>query len=140
MSLFENGVSVNDELASFTLGIVTELASENGRVDEEVVNSAFEPILDIIHKETANHNILTFHQYWFEMLQKFSSVEALAKLVIRHSTPKNNNGRAYSDTLLGALLTLSCLPKTVDAPFDFFDKPLQQVLQFFIIFHKDLRN
>ncbi|KAK2589180.1 hypothetical protein KPH14_001996 [Odynerus spinipes] len=125
ITLFMEDITVTPELSAFTNGIVTELCSENQDTWEDIINISFSPILDIIHKEAAQSNLLIFRQYWFSLLHLFSSIEPLAKLLIRHSTPKTNQGRAYSDTLLGALFCLSCLPKTIDARFDFFDKPLQ---------------
>lgn len=125
ITLFMEDIKVTSELSAFTNGIVNELCSENQDTWEDIINISFSPILDIIHKEAAQSNLLIFRQYWFSLLHLFSTIEPLAKLLIHHSTPKTNQGRAYSDTLLGALFCLSCLPKTVDARFDFFDKPFQ---------------
>lgn len=116
------------ELSSFVSGIIEELivANEDSDIDD-IVTVSFSPVLDIIHKDTAQSNLFTFRHQWFVLLHMFSAIEPLAKLMIHHSTPKNNQGRAYSDTLLGALFSISCLPKTAQAPYDLFDKPLQQV-------------
>lgn len=127
LTLFLNGGIVGTELSSFIGGIVEHICSENKGCESETITSAFSPILDIIHKETTNGSLLISKQYWFGILQTFASLEPLAKLVISHSTVKNNIGKAYGDTLLGSLLSLSCLPKTATASFDFFDKPFQQV-------------
>lgn len=116
------------ELSSFISGIIEELiaANENSNIDD-VVAVSFSPVLDIIHKDAAESNLFTFRHQWFGLLHTFSTIESLAKLIIYYSTPKNNQGRAYSDTLLGALFNISCLPKTTQAPYDLFDKPLEQV-------------
>ncbi|XP_034174785.1 ubiquitination factor E4A isoform X1 [Osmia lignaria lignaria] len=114
------------ELMSFTNGIVSELQAENEKNASDAIVASFTPILDIIFKEAAQSNLVFFRQYWFTILNLFSAIEPLAKLVIEHSTPKSNQGRAYADTLLGSLLSLSCLPKAIGEPFYFFDKPLQQ--------------
>ena len=113
------------ELISFTDGIVNELQVENEEDTVNIIAASFSPILDIIHKEAAQSNLLSFRQYWFTILILFSSIEPLAKLVIHHSTPKSNEGRAYADTLLGALLSTSCLPKTAEDRFNFFENPLE---------------
>jgi len=115
------------ELSSFVNGIVEELIAANGENLEDVIARSFAPILDIIHKEAAQSNLFTFRQQWFTLLHTFSTIEPLAKLLIHHSTPKNDQGCAYAGTLLGALFNISCLPKTAKDPYDLFDKPLQQV-------------
>lgn len=116
------------ELSSFVSGVMEQLITSNEDSDiENVIAATFAPVLDIVHQEAAQSNLFTFHHQWFALLHAFSTVEPLAKLIIRHSTPKNNQGRAYADTLLGALFSISSLPKTADAQYDLFDKPLQQV-------------
>ncbi|XP_046484062.1 ubiquitin conjugation factor E4 A [Neodiprion pinetum] len=126
IALFMDGGVVGQELTSFVTDIVNELNSEDRDESLSVISTAFTPILNSIHQEVAQSNLLVFRQYWFGLLQTFASVEGLALFLISHSTPRAMQGKAYSDTLLGALLCLSCLPKTLEAPFDFFDKPLQQ--------------
>lgn len=125
-----DGGVVGADLTSFVSDIVGELSSEDVEESRTLIGAAFTPILDNIHQEVAQSNLLVFRQYWFGLIQTFASIESLATLLISHSAPKSTQGRSYSDTLLGALLCLSCLPKTLEAPFDFFDKPLQQVNKF----------
>ncbi|XP_012254969.2 ubiquitin conjugation factor E4 A [Athalia rosae] len=124
VALFMDGVG--KELTSITAEIAAELSAEDRDDNSNGIGAAFAPILNNIHNEVAQSNILVFRQYWFGLIQTFASIESLAMCLISHSTPQLDEGRAYSDTLLGALLCLSCLPKTTEAPFDFFDKPLQQ--------------
>lgn len=120
-------ISITPELSAFTNGVVTEICSGNEDTWEEIINISFTPILAIIHREAAQSNLLIFRQYWFSLLYLFSSIEPLAKLLIKYSKPKSDQGRDYSNTLLGALFRLSCLPETIDAQFDFFDKPFEKV-------------
>ncbi|XP_071556653.1 ubiquitin conjugation factor E4 A [Temnothorax nylanderi] len=127
VALFMNDVTSESELSSFVSGIVEELIAVNRESDvEDVVTKSFSPVLDIIHKEAVQSNLFTFCKQWFALLNTFSTIDPLAKLIIRHSTPKNNQGCGYSDTLLGALFSISCLPKTSKDPYDLFDKPLRQ--------------
>ncbi|TGZ32812.1 Ubiquitin conjugation factor E4 A [Temnothorax longispinosus] len=115
------------ELSSFVSGIVEELIAVNRESDvEDVVTKSFSPVLDIIHKEAVQSNLFTFCKQWFALLNTFSTIDPLAKLIICHSTPKNNQGCGYSETLLGAFFSISCLPKTSKDPYDLFDKPLRQ--------------
>ncbi|XP_012272749.1 ubiquitin conjugation factor E4 A isoform X2 [Orussus abietinus] len=115
----------NQKLYTFIAGVLTELDAENNEAEQDVIDAAFRPVLDIIHKEAAQSNLM-IQKYWFNSLRMFSSFESLAKLMINHSTPKNDSGRSYSNTLFGALLSLSCLPKSARAPFYFFRKPLRE--------------
>ncbi|XP_035743487.1 ubiquitin conjugation factor E4 A-like [Vespa mandarinia] len=126
IALFMENISITPELSVFTNGIVTEICSGNEDTWEDIINVSFSPILAIIHKEAVQSNLLIFRQYWFSLLYLFSSIEPLAKLLIRYNKPKSNQGRDYSNTLLGALFRLSCLPETIDAEFDFFDKPFEK--------------
>lgn len=133
VTLFMDDVTPKSELSSFVNGIVEELIAANRESDvEDIITRSFSPVLDIVHKEAAQSNLFTFRQQWFTLLNTFSAIDPLAKLIIRHSTPKNNQGCAYSDTLLGALFSISCLPKTAKDPYDLFEKPLQQVRRFFL--------
>lgn len=128
VTLFMDDAISQTELSSFVSGIVEELIAANEDSDlDDIITVSFSPVLDIIHKDAAQSNLFTFRHQWFTLLHIFSTIEPLGKLIIRHSTPKNNQGRAYSDTLLGALFSISCLPKTAQMPYDLFDKPIQQV-------------
>lgn len=50
------------------------------------------------------------------------------QLIIEHSAPKSSKlGISFADTLLGAMLNLSCLPKSVDSLVEYFEKPLEGV-------------
>lgn len=126
VALCMDETGLKSEFILFVNGIVSEMQDENGENTMIAITVSFNPILDIIYKEAAQSNLLLFRQYWFTILNLFSSIEPLAKLVIDHSTPKSNQGRAYADTLLGALFSLNCLPKTIEEPFYFFEKPLHQ--------------
>lgn len=45
-----------------------------------------------------------------------------------YCTPKSDtHGRFYQDSILGALLGLSVLPKTANSLHEFFDNPMDQV-------------
>ncbi|XP_033329559.2 ubiquitination factor E4A [Megalopta genalis] len=128
ITLCKDEQELKAELTSFTEGIVNKLQMENKEHAADIIAASFSPILDIIHKEVARAILNFFHQYWFTILNMFSSIEPLAKLIIHHSTPKGIvvHGKAYADTLLGALFSLSCLPKTKDEPFYFFQKSFGQ--------------
>ena len=40
-----------------------------------------------------------------------------------------SNGRSYENTILGALLSISCIVKNDNGPYEFFDKPSRRPKQ-----------
>ncbi|XP_011494935.1 PREDICTED: ubiquitin conjugation factor E4 A [Ceratosolen solmsi marchali] len=126
ISLFKDGGNTCSDLISFINDVIKYLCLENKGSETEIINITFSSILNIIHKEVDNSDLLQFKQYWFSILQIFAIIEPLAKLIITHSSIKSRNGKAYADTLLGSLLNLSCLPKTINGPYYFYNKPFEQ--------------
>lgn len=52
---------------------------------------------------------------------------AFGKVFMNYNTPRNtNNGRAYESSLLGSILSLSCIPKNETGPYEFFTSPSSQ--------------
>ncbi|KMQ85520.1 ubiquitin conjugation factor e4 a [Lasius niger] len=101
VALFMDDVTSKSELSLFVNDMIEELIATNRESDiEDIITKSFAPVLDIVHKEAAQSNLFTFRQQWFVLLHIFSTIEPLAKLIICHSRPKNNQGCAYSDTLL----------------------------------------
>lgn len=102
-------------------GIVDELIKdeENGH---KIVITTFKFIFALVHKKISNCNILNFeHIVIFSFLQAMASNSYTAKALLHHSTPGSR--RLYSDTLIGSIISLSCLPKTNDGSYEFFDPP-----------------
>ncbi|XP_039314359.1 ubiquitin conjugation factor E4 A isoform X1 [Solenopsis invicta] len=130
VALFMDDVTSKTELSSFVSGIIEELIAANSESDvDNIIKKTFAPILNIIHKEAAQSNLFTFRHQWFDLLSTFSTIEPLAKFVVHHSTPRKKEqvqGCVYSETLLGTLFNISCLPKKAKDPYDLFENPLQQ--------------
>lgn len=120
-----DGGASRPELTTFLSGLLQELTSRQAN-SEEIIQAAFMPIIDILYKEISDSTFLVFRDYWFYVLQAFAAKEPLAKLILAHNLPRSQ-GKAFANTIIGALLNLSCLPKTIEAPYEFFEKPLQQV-------------
>lgn len=84
--------------------------------------------LKMVHIEIARGNILNFNTNVLNIVMKFSNFENLAFIFLNYCQAKDiNSGIEYSNTLLGALLSLSVLPKTVQGEYNFFPDPLDQV-------------
>lgn len=53
----------------------------------------------------------------------------LQVLIKYNEPPAGSPGRAYEDTLLGAVLSISCVPQSEAGPYEFFDQPSQSLKQ-----------
>lgn len=85
-------------------------------------------LLKLIHMDIAKATLLTFNINLLNILIKFSNNEQLASTLLDYCQVRNNSvGIEYSNTLLGALLSISILPKTVQGEYNFFLDPLDQV-------------
>ena len=51
-----------------------------------------------------------------------------------------SNGRQYQESIIGALLNLSVLPRTGTSIHEFFDNPLDQVIIILIISNTNILN
>ncbi|PVD37577.1 hypothetical protein C0Q70_00173 [Pomacea canaliculata] len=72
----------------------------------------------LVHAEVGAHICL---------LEFFARNPILAEVFMNYNTPQNtNNGRAYESSLLGSILSLSCIPKNETGPYEFFTSPSSQ--------------
>nr|CAD7197323.1 unnamed protein product [Timema douglasi] len=129
LRLFENEEGNDKLLKTFFHGVADQIVgdSENEELGLETLASVFCLSLDILHKDIAQKNLFTFNTRIFSLLQVFAGIPHLAVILLKHSTPKNTSlGMSYSKTLFGSILCLSCLPKTIDGPYEYYDKPLSQ--------------
>lgn len=122
VELFKDGHGSLDELYEFFKAITVDIEKEHGL---EALEDTFSLSLDVVQADFTNSNILTYPRSHFMLLQTFISIQNLAEVVIKHSTVERLKlGCNFTDTLLGAALNLSCLPKSVNAKHEFFDKPV----------------
>ena len=122
----DDSISKTD-LEAFFDDIVKEFINDEDEDGSNSLLTAFTPLLDKIHKEMAQSNLFTFNRAHFCLLHIFSSRSHLAAVLLTHSKPKNStSGFSYSNTLIGSILCLSCLPKTHDGLYEFFEKPSLQ--------------
>lgn len=126
LQLFYNIEDTGSDITIFLNEVVTEII--NGEDNPyNAVFQAFKPVLDFVHKKVASSNIISFeHFVIFSFLQMLANNKYLAEALIDHSTPMTVGkiGNVFANTLLGAIFCLSCLPKTNEGVFEFFDKPL----------------
>ena len=116
------------DLDVFFDGLVQQFLFDDGEVNAVgTLLLAFSPLLDFIHKGFAQSNLFTFNHTYFILLRLFACRSQLGSVLILHSTPKDSHlGWSYANTLLGSILCMSCLPKTPDGSYEFFEKALLQ--------------
>lgn len=116
------------DLDVFFDGLVQQVVLDDGEVNAVgTLLLAFSPLLDVIHKDFAQSNLFAYNRTYFSLLHLFACRSQLGSVLILHSTPKDSRlGWSYANTLLGSILSLSCLPKTPDGLYEFFEKALLQ--------------
>lgn len=108
-------------MTEFMDGLVGVALLEKEDLAQNVIRRMFEPILRTIQKEAFNSDVLTFKGHWFLPLQIFSKNIHLGKFLIKYTFPAMNMGKAYEHTVLGTLLSISCLRKNANDSYDMFD-------------------
>ncbi|KAK0174457.1 hypothetical protein PV327_010224 [Microctonus hyperodae] len=114
------------EVSAFVDSVASTIIAENPTNSDDVLLKCFEPLLKIVHHQTSNASIMTFHRYWIDILQVFANIEPLARVLIRICTPdKGLDSLAYTNAfmnnILGSIISTSCLPRPFASSFEFFD-------------------
>ncbi|GJQ83288.1 hypothetical protein Trydic_g8880 [Trypoxylus dichotomus] len=93
----------------------------------EDMQEVYLKLLKLTHEDIAKATLLTFNVNLLNLLIKFSNSEYLALIFLDYCQVRNVNvGIEYANTLLGALLSISILPKIVQGEYTFFPEPLDQ--------------
>ncbi|KAL1140342.1 hypothetical protein AAG570_000274 [Ranatra chinensis] len=126
INLFGIEESDRGQLIQFLVAVVNSILAEDGK---EELKAAFNPILSIIQRSFSKAMVITFSRLHFCVLNFFANNLPLAEVLVDYIMPNNPFvGLSYSDTLLGAMLNLSCLPKFVEGNVEYFEKPLDGAL------------
>ncbi|KAK3090701.1 hypothetical protein FSP39_013864, partial [Pinctada imbricata] len=65
-----------------------------------------------------------------DLLSFFTRKAPLAEVFLDYSTPKDwNNGKSFEQTLMGSMLSLSCIPRNEMGPYEFFENPSSRTKQ-----------
>ncbi|XP_071536976.1 ubiquitin conjugation factor E4 A [Panulirus ornatus] len=98
----------------------------------------FDQLLAEVTTQLGQCCLMTVNYHLVDILDFYASSPYLATLITK--TPEKlqraRTGRAYQNTPLGSLLSISCLPKNQADPYEFFEKPSLQLDQT----HKDTEN
>lgn len=101
---------------------------KNDEDGKKGMQEPFQQILKIIHIDVAQSDISTVNPNIWNVLDLFCNREELADILLHYCTPKENiAGLLYANTLLGALLSISALPKVANGSYEFFTNPLDKV-------------
>ncbi|RVE45348.1 hypothetical protein evm_009977 [Chilo suppressalis] len=129
MQLIELLQHVDPQSHTFFVEIVDAFVKDVS-ADENVQNQLKEtmiPVLKIIHTDVNKSNLINLPIYVLPSIQIFAGNAHLAPILMDACEPYiQTNGRLYQDSLLGALLSLSVLPRTATSLHEFFDNPMDQ--------------
>ncbi|XP_050393644.1 ubiquitin conjugation factor E4 A [Patella vulgata] len=93
---------------------------EDGNVEDVMI-----PILDLVKAKFTNMSLISAEKSQYIHLCKFfSKTAAMAEAFMKYNTPKDiKSGKEFESTLIGSMLSLSCIPKNEAGPYDFFNDP-----------------
>lgn len=92
-----------------------------------------EELISVITSDILSQPLSTFNLRIFDVIKVLTMREKYAIIFMKCNEPKTTFGVDYANTLLGALLNISILPKTPAAQFEHFGN---MVINFFLIFKK----
>lgn len=112
---------------SFFTDIVNALVSDCDNESQAQLKATMNEVLQKINTEVKKSNLINLPNYILPSVHLFASNPHLAPILMEESEPKvENNGRLYQDSVIGALLSLSVLPRTALSLHEFFEQPMDQ--------------
>ena len=96
-----------------------------------IAENLVDKILNRIRDEIRSVPFIMLSDSHISKIQYFIRTPILSKLFILHNSPKKGlalqtSGRSFMESLLGAILSKSCLPESELGGYDFFDAPSKQ--------------
>ncbi|XP_050350445.1 ubiquitin conjugation factor E4 A [Nymphalis io] len=118
---------VGPQSHTFFNDLVNAFVADGDKHCEVQLKETMIPVLQKIYADINKSNIINLPIYILPSIQLFASNSNLAQILIEACEPKiENNGRLYQDSVIGALLNLSVLPRTATGMYEFFDNPMDQ--------------
>ncbi|XP_068633346.1 ubiquitin conjugation factor E4 A isoform X2 [Battus philenor] len=118
---------VDPQSHSFFVDLVKAFVVDGDDESHKQLSETMIPVLQRIHTDVNKSNIVNLPIYILPSIQIFAGNPNLAPILMEACEPKiESNGRLYQDSVLGALLSLSVLPRKANALLEFFDNPLDQ--------------
>lgn len=113
LDMFNDYDNAMDHLSSLISSLVDMIISDEGvEAGSCSLARALKPVLDEVKDRAKNSSLLTLNRYHMHLIKYFSSIPVLGDILLQHSTPRDGEGVVYADTLFGAILSTSCLPRT----------------------------
>ncbi|XP_041979674.1 ubiquitin conjugation factor E4 A [Aricia agestis] len=117
--------NVDPQCHVFFMDLVKAFMSEDTEETQSQLRETMIPVLNRIHTDVNKCNIINLPIYILPSIQLFASNPHLAPILMDVVEPKNPEiGRFYEDTVFGALLGLSVLPRNNSYSQHFFDNPM----------------
>lgn len=116
---------LHETIVEFFNLVVTSVREVHQSEGEPSVEDTFFPVLDEIRAQAHTWSLIDSRvARGFGILHFFSQNPFLAEVLLKHITPSEVGlGRAYEQTLLGSILSISCLPRTEFGPYEYFEQP-----------------
>ncbi|GBP03297.1 Ubiquitin conjugation factor E4 A [Eumeta japonica] len=125
--LFELLQYVDPQSHTFFIDVVKEFVTNGGDENSQQLKEVMTPVLRRLHTEINKSNLINLPIYILPSVQLFANNPHLAPVLMEACEPKlRDNGAAYQHSVLGALLSLSVLPRTANSLYEFFENPMDQ--------------
>ncbi|KAK3908442.1 Ubiquitin conjugation factor E4 A [Frankliniella fusca] len=112
LDMFNDYENAQDHLDSLISSLVDMIISDEGvEAGTSSLAKALNPVLDEIKERAQTCSLLTLNRYHMYLIKYFSSIPVLGDILLQHSTPRDGMGALFADTLFGAILSTSCLPR-----------------------------
>ncbi|XP_031636588.1 ubiquitin conjugation factor E4 A [Contarinia nasturtii] len=130
LSLFRNYQDEFECKCEFLSKIVADVAGDNEPTYMESLRNTFDDVFSNCLRLAKSATLITLEKWVLYTLKAFVSDKTnaiLAQLLLNYTTPKARvaggkiEGIQFSETLLGALLSLSILPKSHNGPYEYFE-------------------
>lgn len=118
---------VDPQSHEFFIDIVKAFMADGEDDSKEQLRYVIIPVLQRLHTEVNKCNLVNLPIYILPSIHLFAGNIHLAPILMESCEPKiETNARFYQDSVIGALLSLSVLPRTASSLHEFFDNPVDQ--------------
>ncbi|XP_060803282.1 ubiquitin conjugation factor E4 A isoform X1 [Amyelois transitella] len=118
---------VDPQSHTFLLDIVKSFVEDEESETLRQLKETMIPVLQRIHTDVNKSTLINLPIYVLPSIHLFASNPYLASILMDACEPKlETKGIHYQDSVIGALLSLSVLPRTATSLHEFFDNPMDQ--------------
>lgn len=130
LDIFQNYFDEYECKCNFLSQVIAEVYTDaDASSYDQSIRQTFGQIFDKCLKSVSNASLITVEKWIIYTLRAFVSDKTnrkLAELLLDYTTPKPRpngtiDGIQYAETLLGALLSLSIMPKKHNGPYEYYE-------------------